>query len=537
MEGRREGDPGDHPVPVLGLTAGSSGQDSRSPPLPRLDLRFAAVLSVVYLLTLLPRIFAHVMWRDEWQAWLLAVDGSPTFGELVHRLGYEGHPMAWHILLWLSGSIWPDANAMKGIHALIATGTVFLVAAFAPGNRLTRLLICLGYFLVFEYAVISRNYGLGVLLLIGFAAIRTVRPSAMVGPAILLSMACQANVYAVIIVLALSMWTLQDWINRCRPAPQRFLVAAGIVMAGVCIAGWQLIGSPDREFSVAEFNPSLNRWMATVQGFWSTFVPLPAFRRDWWNSNLLESWINPYTRPYPLVCLGLLLLVASVFLFPSRQGVRAFWVQGTLGLIAFGTLFYPGYLRHQGHFYVLLLLAWWLGNAGAWPTESMSSLRRIAFLCLFALQAAGGVIVSALDCMMPFTAAREVARFLDARHPNAAVIGHIDYACTPIAGLRGQSIYYPMSGKWGTYVIWHKGRQWLVAPETYNALAQEILRREPGREVVVILSYDAAGTPLPLAFEEIASFSDSTVQNETYRIFRFNPGSQESVTAAPRTAP
>lgn len=523
MEGRREGDPGDHPVPVFGLGSVSSSQAPNSPTLVRPDLRFAAVLCLVYLLTLLPRVFAHVMWRDEWQAWLLAVDGSPTFGELVQRMGYEGHPMAWHLVLWLAGSAWPDANAMKVIHALIASGVVFLVSAFAPGSRLTRVLICLGYFLFFEYAVISRNYGMGVLFLFAFAAVRSAKPPAVVWQSILLAIACQANVYAVVIALALSMWTLQQWVNSRRPQPGRFAIAAGIVFLGVCVAGWQVIGSPDREFAVAEFNPSLNRWMAMVQGFWSTFVPIPAYQRDWWNSNFLESWLNPYVPPYPLVCLGVALLVASVFLFPSGRGIRSLWIQGTLGLLAFGTLFYPGFLRHQGHFYVLFLLAWWLGQAGAASTEPKQKGRRIAFIGLFAIQAVAGVIVSALDCIMPFTGAREVARFLDARHPTAAVIGHIDYACTPIAGLRHQSIYYPMSGRWGSYVIWHKGRQWVVAPPTYKALAEEIIRRDPGREVILLLSFDVAATPVSSVFEEIAAFTDSTVQNETYRVFRYRP--------------
>ena len=54
---------------------------------------------------------------------------------------------------------------MQVVHLLIATASVTLVALRAPFTWLQKALLAAGYFTVFEYGVISRNYALGVLLL------------------------------------------------------------------------------------------------------------------------------------------------------------------------------------------------------------------------------------------------------------------------------------------------------------------------------------------------------------------------------------
>ncbi len=482
-------------------------------------MRFAASVSLVYLATLLPRIFLHVMWRDEWQAWLLAVDGKPGLGELIRRMGYEGHPMLWHLLLWIAGQVWPDPLAMKLIHAAIATASVYLILACAPASRAVRILICLGYFFLFEYSVVSRNYGLGALFLIAFAALRGAKPGALVAQATCLAIACQANVYAVIISIALSLWSAQQWSVDGRRYAKRFVAAAVILALGIGLAVLQLIGSPDREFRVAEFDPSLHRWMQMTMGFWNCAIPLPTIRRDWWNSNILETWTNPYVPPYPLVCLGLMFMVASLWLFMSRRGIRTLWIHGTLGLLAFGTMFYPGFIRHQGHFYVLFLLAWWLG----YERNAKVDWRSRGFVAIFSIQALAGVVVSTLDCLMPFSASREVARFIDERFPDAVLIGHVDNAGTPIAGVRGKAIYYPMTEQWGSYAIWKKGNHLFVPAEHYAEIARELVQGDPNREVIVILSAEVAVALDPNLFKPVAMFSNSTVASETYRLFRYDP--------------
>src|SRR4051812_49378687 len=97
----------------------------------RFDLRFAAIVGLCFAVLLAPRISMHVPWRDEWHVWLVA-STSPTFGELLARLRYDGHPSLWYATLWLVSRGWNDPLAMKVVHAILATSVAVVVAAAAP---------------------------------------------------------------------------------------------------------------------------------------------------------------------------------------------------------------------------------------------------------------------------------------------------------------------------------------------------------------------------------------------------------------------
>jgi hypothetical protein len=117
----------------------------------------------------------HEMWQDEWQAWLIARD-SPSLAALFRNLRYEGHPGLWHLGLFLVSRLTPSPRGMQVLHLLVATGAVYLFLNYAPFTRLEKLLFIFGYFPLYEYCAISRNYGLGVLGLFAFCALYCAPP-------------------------------------------------------------------------------------------------------------------------------------------------------------------------------------------------------------------------------------------------------------------------------------------------------------------------------------------------------------------------
>lgn len=132
--------------------------------------RYAIFLTAAFLVICGFAITQHEMWRDEIQAWLLARD-SASLSDLFRNLKYDGHQGLWHLILMPLARITTSPAIMQFTHLLIASTTVYLTAGYSPFSRLQKFLIVFGYFYCYEYALISRNYGLGVLFITLFCVL------------------------------------------------------------------------------------------------------------------------------------------------------------------------------------------------------------------------------------------------------------------------------------------------------------------------------------------------------------------------------
>src|SRR6185295_16116847 len=120
------------------------------------------------------------------QAWMLASHSrSPV--ELLHNMRYEGHPALWHLLVFVITRFTRRPEAMQLLNLAFAAGAVWLVARFAPFSRRVCALFAFGYFPLYEYGIISRNYAIGLLFLVAFCALRAARPRAWLPLSLLLA--------------------------------------------------------------------------------------------------------------------------------------------------------------------------------------------------------------------------------------------------------------------------------------------------------------------------------------------------------------
>ena len=113
------------------------------------------------------------MWRDEFNAFGIAV-ASPTLPSLFHHIHYEGHPWLWYMLLWFVSKITVDPVGMKILEGVIGVSIYLVIGLSSPFSRLEKVLIFCGYFISFEYTVLSRMYGLLLLLLVSYLRLRSV---------------------------------------------------------------------------------------------------------------------------------------------------------------------------------------------------------------------------------------------------------------------------------------------------------------------------------------------------------------------------
>jgi hypothetical protein len=106
----------------------------------------------------------HEPFVDEAQAWQLArsLPLSTLFAKFIR---YEGSPGLWHFLLWIMNRAHVSYAGMHWIAGGIGVCAVALLLFKSPLPRYLKLSLPFTYFLLFQYAVVARNYALVPLLL------------------------------------------------------------------------------------------------------------------------------------------------------------------------------------------------------------------------------------------------------------------------------------------------------------------------------------------------------------------------------------
>ena len=133
------------------------------------------LIAIPFLVLLAANTWHHALWSDELHAWGLVM-ASRNLMELFQNLHYEGHPGLWHLFLWFTGLLSRNATTIQIAHLIIAACLILIVAYQSPYTRVEKALLLSNYFLVFEYTVLARNYGLAMLLALIYAKVRATMP-------------------------------------------------------------------------------------------------------------------------------------------------------------------------------------------------------------------------------------------------------------------------------------------------------------------------------------------------------------------------
>lgn len=447
---------------------------------PRGETRFAWWVTVGFLAAALPRLWLHELWRDEATTWLLAA-GAGTWAGLWAELAWGGHGYLWSVLCTLLRGFVESPRAMQLLNLGLAGGAAFVLARSAPLRRHERLLLVAGYFLFYEYAILSRDYAAGALLLfLGCAATASRRPFVALG--LVICLLCQSTIYGFLLGLALGAGWLVD--RRLRNAPlagSRSELLAGATLAAVgAVAGLvQLVPAPGGVLSHWNLDWTPWRLARSLRIPWRAFVPLPSPELQFWNTNLLDPWPAVHTLA-GCAMLGL----AGLLLRRSRPALVTFGL-GTAALLAFSYVKFHGSARHHGHLWLLFVAALWLAGGlerGARPFDW----RRAVFLMLLAGQVAAGLIASWIDLRHPFSNGAAAARLIRERGLADLVrVGFRDNAVPSVALPLGRPFYMPSLGRFATHPDWGPRRRLQMADLRCEARALAASHRS---DVLLVLN-------------------------------------------------
>jgi len=425
-------------------------------------------------------IAVHVPWRDEVRALTMALRGDDIAAMLRGVLG-EGHPALWYLLLRLAHDVVPVPQVLPGVAAVVGFAAAALFALRAPFRWWVLALVLFGGFALFDYVVIARNYGIAMLAMFAFAALRPGGRGVAAG--VVLALLANTNVVAVVAVGALLLFTGVEAASarRWRAAS----VTGGLAVLGIALC-FATVYPPVNDAAVPPHPGGI--------GVGTVLSALPQV------AVALSPLLPPVVIDVPgmAALLSVLLIASPLSLLRSPGGFVAA-LAGLVGFVLFFGLLYPGAYRHAALYPALLVTLHWLvanGRGGRWP-EALAGLRDIriagaaqwALLALLALQLPfSGEAVLRAARGVPYSQARNLAALL--RTPalrDAIVVANPDYIAEPLAYYVDNPLWLVRERRFGQTVRYRYDviRDLTLADVLADA---QRLRARTGRVVVIALS-------------------------------------------------
>ncbi len=464
------------------------------------DHRFAITLSTVFLVIGAVIAWHHEMWRDEMQAWLIARDAPSVFELLKVLKRYEGHPSVWHLGLYVLQFFTSSPIIMQPYHLIIATATIFVFARFSPFTRLQKTLFAFGYFPFYEYAIICRNYAIGILLLCLVCTLfnRWKQKFPLVG--LVLFVLAHTSVHALIIVISIALLlVLEVLLTSERPSRTHMGIGFALILTGILTAIYQIAPAADQGTRPGWTTTFDWHHLQNVFNLISrVFFAIPRSMLHFWNTNVLDP--IPNSAQIKLV-LSVLILLFVIGLLLRKPTVLLMYLCGTTGLLAFFYTKYFGSVRHHGFLFMLFIAAVWISHNSyearrlARPLKATSwGLTRafnIVFVVVLLIHVVGGVTAAKLELNYPFSNGKAVARFIkeEVKLDVMLIAGAApdDLTLEVLGYLEKDEFFYPRSDRFGSFGVWDMA--WRDGRSLHIG---EVLRRiqrladEKGEDILIV---------------------------------------------------
>ncbi len=393
----------------------------------------------------------HELWKDEWQAWLMARDMG--WGELLASLYYEGHPALWYLYLKVWAIFSSGANdpfLLQTAHAIIMVGVYYLLFFRLKFPFWLKTLLLLSYYPFFEYGMVSRGYAF--VMLIGFAIVTLLdKPEKnWKWLAALFFLFCQTEVYAVMMAGALLFYLflengfLKNWKAIFQKGTFRNLAISGL--AGLVVF---IISVFPRESG-----EELSR--AYLSEPFSSEILFRGFQGMFANT----FWIGsiPDTNVFGVSNLGLLLsvfvLAGLIFFFRKEKNLLLTLVFFVVGYFVFLITIYTGGVRQWGTFFLffVMLLSLYFSK----KEEKKLDYFQLFFLCsILFFQIRYTTLAVQKEYNHPFTNAQITANFIKEKVPeNVPVVAINKFEAAPVVGYANRKFFALPDGELFSYFKW-----------------------------------------------------------------------------------
>jgi len=319
---------------------------------------YAALLIVMYIF--------HEPWLDEAQSWLIARDAS--FHDMLFVLPkYEGHVPLWWFILSVPAKLGvPYEPGLKSINFIFAIATIGLIELKTKLPNAAKIFLPFGYFMFYQYGVISRPYMLLALTMVLSGIFFKERDTNPWKYTLTLILLCLTDTYGIAIAGGLAMAWIWDIARRepkaffeniTRKNPQRFLGFLTLLAAAIfCL----ILAWPD-DSAIGLYNAESTAVHGPVASFFLELflVPSEVFFTSFANFGLMGS-IDLEAWQYIVVILLGIFVWAAVICYTVKRKISAEVILPSTLVFLVGTQYMIAY--HYGFIFLIILRAFIAGQ-------------------------------------------------------------------------------------------------------------------------------------------------------------------------------
>jgi hypothetical protein len=396
----------------------------------------------------------HELWGDEIHSWNIA-KGSGNFGDLISNIKYEGHPPVWYSILWSISKFTHDLGYVQAAHLVIAASIVFIILFFSPFPFITKVLMPFGYYFLFEYAIISRNYAIGVLL--AFCICLVIKKASRYKFLLYyLLLFLMSNTHLLAILLAASLHLYFLLLNIEQKKKQSIIALHILLGVLIFLPSLYFIFPPsDSQLNVQFW---FNRWnihqlTAFIQAPLFAFIPIPAWwQYNFWNQQFLIAAKADFSvfRAINFFISAIVPLVAFFVLRKNKKATILFLTNFLLSFIIAILVFPLSAERYAGFIFIGFIVAYWL-----YCYETPVTVRNKSIVNAFLIvQLIGSVFTVPKDIRLPFSNAYRVNELLEEVPANEKIV--TDYwAMNTIAAFADRPFYCVDLQKEISFIRWN----------------------------------------------------------------------------------
>ncbi|WP_411767166.1 hypothetical protein [Winogradskyella sp. A3E31] len=414
-------------------------------------------ITILFFVLSLWGIMNHELWLDEAHHYLLARDSS-SFSDLLINTRYEGHPILWNLILHWITRLTTNPIWMQLLHISIMTLTVGVFLKKAPFSWIFKLLFIFGYFMFYEYNIISRNYNLGVLFIFLACSLYNKRTTRFILISALLGFA--SNSHAVFLILASSIMLLivfERFQTEKLNLSKNTWIGIGVFGSLALLSLYQIIPPSDTSFFDRGEQLSLfQKAGKSITPFFKSLFLLPDVTLDhFWNSHIL---VNHSKSIAAIVAMGSLSI--PYLLFYKNRSLLLYMYFGIFATAGFFFITMMNATRYYGVLYLFLITALWFEHYRASSgselrtKKSFSFLKKIRFPIIYTilgLHFISGIYAFTMDISRPFTTAEQTFEYLKENHLLEKTIATKACNGTPLSAYIDKPIYFTTSNSFESF--------------------------------------------------------------------------------------